>query len=82
MACSNPVWIVHTDTQIVQPTEGTVAIVVDVRKNKAAIRIIETETEEYIDGVGTEEAGKLVVIPWQSNWSYFCTGSPRVAYIL
>jgi hypothetical protein len=43
-----------------------VAIVVDVRDITAAIRIFAKEDDGYIDGVGTEEAGNLVIVPWRS----------------
>ena len=42
-------------------------IVVDIHNNRAAIRIFETQSNNYIDSVGTEEARKLVIIPWQNN---------------
>lgn len=58
------------------------AIAVDIRSNKAAIRIYEKQSGDYIDGVGTEEHGMVVVVPWNSTWVYLCTGSPRVGHIL
>ena len=60
---SKPHWTTHQDCNKVQPPEGTIATVVDVRKNEAAIRIFETQSNDYIDGVGTEEARKLVIVP-------------------
>jgi hypothetical protein len=60
---------------------GTVAIVVDVRDNRGAINIHEKESNEFIDGVGIEEAGNLVIVTWDSNWYYWAVGTLRVAYI-
>ena len=45
------------------PPADTIALVVDVGDNVGAIRIFETLSKKYVDGVGTEEAGKLIVIP-------------------
>jgi hypothetical protein len=78
--CTNLHWTTHEDRETINPPEGTAAIVVDVRDKRAAIRIF-TSNEEYLTGVGSEEAGNLVVGPWQSNWFYLCTGSPRVGHI-
>jgi len=78
---SDPEWNDHRDAETVKPPDSTIAIVVDVRDKLAAIRIFETKTMKYVDGVGTEEAGYLVIVPWQGDWSYFCTGSPKVGYI-
>jgi hypothetical protein len=79
---AKPQWVEHQDRDEIRPPDDTIAIVVDVRDNQAAIRIFETKDEDYIDGVGTEEAGKLVIVPWQSHWFYFCTGTPRVGHIV
>jgi len=78
--CSKPSWTDHQDRDEGKPPEGTVAVVVDVRNNIAAIRVF--ETDKYLGGVGMEDKGKFVVVPWQSTWTYFCTGSPRVGYIV
>jgi hypothetical protein len=41
-----------------------------VRDKAAAIKIFDAnKNDEYIDGVGSEELGNLVVVPWQSHWS-------------
>jgi len=66
----------------VKPPKSTVAIIVDICNNRAAIRIFEMQSNDYIDGVGTEEAGKLVIVLWQSNWFYWYTKSLYVGHIL
>ena len=48
------------------PPAETVALVVNVGDNVGAISIFETSSKKYVDGVGTEEAGKLIMIPWNS----------------
>ena len=61
--------------------ENTVAVVVDVRNNQGAIQIADKQSDDYVDGVGTEAAGKLVMIPWKKEWWYYCKGSTRLAHI-
>lgn len=41
-----------------------VVIVVDLVQNRGAIQIFKKESGEYVDGVGTEEEGFRVIIPW------------------
>lgn len=62
------------------PPENTV-VVVDVRGNQGAIRIVDKKDNKYVDGIGTEETRKLVMVPWNSSWWYYTIGSIRVAYI-
>jgi hypothetical protein len=43
-------------------------IIVDVRSSRGAVRIFkksddDTSGGEYLDGIGTEQAGKLVIVP-------------------
>ena len=79
--CTKLQWNTHQDRDEINPDDSTAAIVVDLRNITAAIRIFETNDDQFIDGVGIEEAGKLVIVPWQSGWWYYCTGSPRVGHI-
>lgn len=72
----------HQDRDEITPASEIVAIAVDAREIKAAIRIYEKKSGDYVDGVGTEEQGKVVIVPWNSSWVYLCTGTPRVGHIL
>ena len=63
------------------PPHNTVVVVVDVRDNQGAIQIVDKQSNKYVDGVGTEAAGYLVMIPWKKDWWYYCMGSIRLAYI-
>jgi hypothetical protein len=40
------------------------AVMIDVRNNISAIRIIEMQSNEYLGGVELEDNGYLVLIPW------------------
>jgi hypothetical protein len=64
------------------PPTGTVAIVIDVRGNKGAIRIYEVSGRSFRGSVGLEEAGKMVIIPWDSGWYYSAAGSLPVGHIV
>ena len=57
------------------------AVVVDVRDNIGAIKIFEADGNKHVDSVGTEEAGKLVIVPWNNGWFYYCVGSLQVGYM-
>ena len=60
------------------PPENTVVIIVDVRSNRGAIRIFQKSSGEYLDGIGIEQAGNLVIVPWSSTWYISAAGSLRV----
>lgn len=45
------------------PPENTVVVIVDVRSKQGAIQITDKQSNEYVDGVRTEAAGNLVMIP-------------------
>ena len=54
-------------------------VVVDVRSNKGAIRIVAKKDNEYVDDIGTEETGKLVYprcVSWEEVLSETCFDSP------
>jgi len=63
------------------PPRDTTAVVVDVRNYKGAMRIFEAATDEFIGGVGSEDKGYLMIVPWNSNWNYSCVGSLRIGYV-
>jgi len=58
-------------------------IAVDLRgKSKGAIRIFEASNRRYLDGVGTELAGNLILIPWNDGWYYSVAGSLLLGFIV
>lgn len=79
--CAEPEWHVFHDTDRETLPKNTAGIVFDIRTDKAAISIFDRDTEEYVDGIGTEEHGNIVIVPWKETWFLFCTGSPRIGYI-
>ncbi len=60
------------------PLENTAVVVVDFRNNQGAIQIVDKQLNKYVDGVGTEVAGNLVMIPWKKDWWYYYMGSTRL----
>lgn len=70
-----PLRLIYDD---IEPPTGTVAVVVDVRNSKGAVRIFEAETDEFLGGVGTEDQGNLMIIPWKDKWNGSCAGSLRL----
>lgn len=60
--CENASWTTPQNRTRIHAPADTVAIVVDVRNNIGATRIHETQGNECVDGVGTEEARTLVIV--------------------
>lgn len=74
-------WTTPEKGKITTPPENTVVIIVDVRSNRGAIRIFQKSGGEYLDGIGTEQAGNLVIVPWSNTWYISAAGSLRVGYV-
>ncbi|ELR10463.1 hypothetical protein VC83_01803 [Pseudogymnoascus destructans] len=74
-------WTTPAKAKPTTPPENTVAIIVDVRMSKGAIRIFQKSGSEYLDGIGTEQAGNLVIVPWSSAWYISAAGSLPVGYV-
>ena len=79
--CDSPVWISPSKNVRMEPPENTVVVVVDIRSNQGAIYIVNKQTDGYVDHVGTDVAGNLIMVPWNKDWWYYCLGSTRLAYI-
>lgn len=58
------------------------AVVVDIVDKQGAIRIFEMGGDKRVDAVGTESAGNIVIVPWDSNWWFRALGSLKVGYII
>jgi len=79
--CKAPDWITP-DGKRTTPPSGTVAVVVDMRNNVGAVLIHERRDGTYKGGVGTEDEGHMVLVPWNDDWYYYSIGSTRLAYIM
>jgi hypothetical protein len=51
------------------------------RNNVGAVLIHERRDGKYKGGVGTEDQGYMVMVPWSNDWYYYSIGSTRLAYI-
>lgn len=74
-------WTTPSKATRIDPPPNTVAIIVNLVDGQGAIRIYEKENDTYVDIVGTEEAGNIVIIPWQSTWWFRLSGSLRVGHV-
>ncbi|OJD13487.1 hypothetical protein AJ78_06059 [Emergomyces pasteurianus Ep9510] len=74
-------WITPTNNIRTSPPSSILAVVVDIGSNAGAVRIHEAEGGKFVDGVGTEEAGHVVIVPWDGNWYYYTIGRIRLGYI-
>jgi len=79
--CSLPEWISPPENRWMDPPDDTLVVVVDARSIQGAVQIVDKREKEYVDWVGTEEVGNLVMIHWSTDWLYYCLGSVRLAYI-
>jgi len=80
--CETPRWTTPKKRETYNPPEGTVAIVVDIRNNIGGVNIHSRDSGDFVDMVGMEEHGNMVIVPWKSEWDYDCVGSPQVGYIV
>ncbi|KAL4758411.1 uncharacterized protein BDW70DRAFT_141911 [Aspergillus foveolatus] len=74
-------WFTPSKGVQLSPPPHTIAIVVDVISNQGAIRIFTKESGEYIDGVGTEEEGYRIIVPWRENWRIRVSGNIDIGYL-
>ena len=74
-------WITPERGKSMTPPENTVVLIVDVRSNRGAIRIFQKSDGEYLDGIGTDKYGNLMIVPWSSTWYISAAGSVRVGYV-
>jgi hypothetical protein len=63
------------------PPVNIIALIINISDNVRAIQIFETSSKKYVDSVGTEKAGKLIIIPWNSAWYYSAAESLPLSYI-
>lgn len=75
-------WITPTNNVHITPADRTVALVIDLRTNKGAIFIHQQSDGKYVAGVGIEESGNIVIVPWNQDWYYFSIGTVRLAYAI
>jgi hypothetical protein len=46
-----------------------------------AILIHRREDNAYIGGVGTEDKGRTMLVPWNQDWDYYSIGATSLAYM-
>ena len=78
--CDQITWTNPAKGAEIHPPPETLAVIVDVVNNRGAMRIFEKEGGEYVDGVGLDDAGTLVIISWNSRWSLRASGVVRIGY--
>ncbi|QSS61776.1 hypothetical protein I7I51_03953 [Histoplasma capsulatum] len=78
---SDPDWQPLANNVRIKPSENTSFVVVDIRNKQGASFVNESENNEYVGGVGTDEQGNVVMIPWNHGWYYYTIGSLRIGYM-
>jgi hypothetical protein len=66
---------------MVQPTNDVVAIVVDMRNASSNSLNIHDNNDEYVDKVGLDFKGSLVIVPWMTGLKFICYGSCKVGLV-
>lgn len=79
--CDRITWTHPSKGEEIQPPADTLAVIVDVVQNRGAMRIFETQSGDYVSGVGLEDAGNFVIIPWETSWWLRPSGSLRIGYV-
>lgn len=79
--CERIEWTVLPKATRIKPPPKSIAIIVDVIQSQGAIHITR-ENGAYLDMVGTEFAGHLVIVPWDSTWYLRGSGSIEVGYAI
>jgi len=84
--CNPTIAWITPDNTFRTPPEDTVVLIVDVRSSRGAVRIFQksgddASVDEYVGGIGTELAGKMVIVPWDSSWYFSAAGSLPVGYV-
>jgi hypothetical protein len=78
--CEGPIWI-KPDGKHTTPPDRTVAIVVDMQTLVGAVLIHRRGDDAYIGGVGTEDKGHTMLVPWNQDWDYYSIGKTSLAYM-
>ena len=66
---------------MVEPTDDVVAIVVDMRYASSNCLYIHTTSDDYVDMVGMDFRGYLVIVPWATGLKFMCYGSCTVGVV-
>ncbi len=64
-----------------EPTNGLVAIVVDMRDASTGSLHIHDSNDEYVDEVGLDFSGFVVIVLWVTGRKYVSHGSCRVGVV-
>lgn len=75
-------WITPVRVRITTPPENTVVIIVDVRSSRGAIRIFRKSDSGFVDAIGMQQVGNLVIVPWNGDWNFSAVGSLPVGYVM
>lgn len=66
---------------MVEPTNDVVAIVVDMRNASSNSVYIHEINDDYVDMVGLDFRGYVVIVPWEPGLKFMCYGSCKVGEV-
>lgn len=58
------------------------AVIVDVVNNRSAVRVFEKDSDKRVVAVGIQDAGNMVIVPWDTEWWLRASGSVDVGYVI
>ncbi|KAK1470188.1 hypothetical protein CCUS01_06573 [Colletotrichum cuscutae] len=79
--CSNFEWRDFRDAQY-SPGRNTVILLVDMREAVGCAVYIHNERDGFVDMVGIENKGHVVLVPWEQGLKIVCYGQCTVAEII
>ncbi|KAK1470174.1 hypothetical protein CCUS01_06559 [Colletotrichum cuscutae] len=79
--CSIPEWHDLPDLYSTEPPKHTVAVLFDMRNTDGVIYIHESN-DDYVDAVGSESKGNIIIIPWTTGLTFRCYGLCRIGYLM
>lgn len=79
--CYPITWTTPSKATPIEPPPNTMAVIVNLVDDQGVVRMYKKESNIWVDTVGTEEAGYMVILPWQSTWWFRVSGSLRVGYV-
>ncbi|KAK3362397.1 hypothetical protein B0T25DRAFT_5554 [Lasiosphaeria hispida] len=79
--CKGLTWSAFGDLDVLQPSGDILAIVVDMRTASNNSLYIHDFNNDFIDKVGLDYKGSMVIVPWQEGLKFICYGSCDVGVV-
>ncbi|KAK9543857.1 hypothetical protein V6Z98_001668 [Aspergillus fumigatus] len=78
--CDSITWSEPGKGNRIDPPPNTMAVVVDLTSGRGAMRIYD-KTGPYVNGIGMEDEGKRMIVPWYDGWWFYVSGNLKVGLV-